>query len=97
MRLVLIALFAAMIGVAVWAWVAAPSGARFSVRWGNPPSVDGTVGKGAALAMWLVLGGIAFVGSFFAEPERGGLALAGAGLLLFLLLMEVSSVRRALR
>jgi hypothetical protein len=97
MRLVLIALFGAMIVVAAWAWVAAPSTARFSVRWGSPPALDGTVGKATALVMWLGLGAIALVGSLLAQEDGAGIAVAGAGLLAFLLVMEIASVRRAMR
>lgn len=59
--------------------------------------MDGTIGKGAGLVMWLGLGTIAFVGAFFAERDMEALALAGAGLLVFLLLMEIVSVRRMMR
>jgi hypothetical protein len=48
--------------------------------------------------MWVGLGAVAFLGSFLAERDnREGLAIAGAALLAFLLLMEVVSVRRAMR
>jgi hypothetical protein len=86
-----------MLGVALWAWVAAPKEARVSVRWGSPPALDGTVGKGTGLAMWIGLGAIAFLGSVLAERDNEALAVAGAGLLAFLLLMEVVSVRRMTR
>lgn len=97
MQILLTALFGAIVGVAVWAWAAAPSEARVSVRWGSPPALDGTVGKGAGLAMWLVLGAVAFLGSVLAARDNEPLALAGAGLLVFLLSMEVVSVRRMTR
>lgn len=45
--------------------------------------------------MWLGLGVVAFLGSFLAVGDRDGLALAGAGLLVFLLVMEIVSVRRS--
>jgi hypothetical protein len=86
-----------MVGVALWAWVAAPSTARFFVRVGNPPGFDGTVSKGTGLVMWIGLGAVAFLGSFFAEGDIEGLAIAGAGLLVFLLLMQIVSVRRMMR
>ena len=47
--------------------------------------------------MWIALGAVAFLGSFFAERDREGFALPGAGLLAFLLLMEIVSVRRLMR
>ena len=98
LTIVLIALFGAMVGVALWAWVAAPPAARFPVQVGNPPSFDGTVGKRTGLVMWIVLGAIAFVGSIVTEEDLGlGLPVAGAGLLAFLLLMEINSVRRMMR
>ncbi len=98
MLFVVIALFGAMLGVAVWAWVAAPSQQRFFVRVGNPPALDGTVSKGTGLVMWVGLGAVAFLGSLLAERDnRGGLAIAGAGLLAFLLLMEIVSLRRIAR
>ncbi len=55
MQVVVIALFGAMLGVALWAWVAAPQTARFPVRVGNPPGFDGTVGKRTDLVMWVAL------------------------------------------
>jgi hypothetical protein len=90
-------LFAGMVIVALWGWVTAPSSERFAVRAGNPPGFDGTVSKGAALIMWIVLGAVVLAGSLIAQRDNEGLALVGAGLLALLLLMEVVSVRRAIR
>lgn len=47
--------------------------------------------------MWLGLGAVAFLGSLLAERDNQVFALAGAGLLTFLLLMEIVSVRRLVR
>jgi hypothetical protein len=101
MRILLIALFAGMIAVALWAWVTAPGDRRFSVRLGNPSSLDGTLGKRTGLLVWVVLGAVVMTGSLMAEEEPegnlGALPVAGAALLVFLLLMEIVSIRRLLR
>jgi hypothetical protein len=98
MSVLLIALYIGMVAVAVWAWVVIPGEQRFSFRVGNPPSLDGTLGKRTALLMWLAQGAVVLGGSLMAaaddEADLGLLAVAGAGLLLFLLLMEIVSVRR---
>ncbi|HYO61882.1 MAG TPA: hypothetical protein VEU29_08280 [Actinomycetota bacterium] len=101
MPILLIALFAGMVAVALWAWVAAPGDRRFSARFGNPPGLDGTVDKRTGLLMWLVLGAVEMTGTLIAdadpEGDVGALPAAGAALLVFLLLMEVVSVRRLMR
>lgn len=101
MPVLLIALYVGMVAVAAWAWVVIPGGRRFSFRVGNPPSLDGTLGKATALLMWLAQGALVLGGSLMAatddEADLGLLAVAGAGLLLFLLLMQVVSVRRLQR
>lgn len=97
MRIVLIALFGAMAIVALWGWVAAPSTGRFFVRVGNPPGFDGTLSKGTGLVVWVALGAVVFVGSLLAEQDNEGLAVVGAALLAFLLLMEIVAVRRLTR
>lgn len=101
MPIVLIALFAGMVGVAVWAWLVAPAEGRFRARWGSPPSLDGTLGKRTGLLLWVGLGAVVLAGSLRAaaddEANLGGLPVAGAGLLVFLLLMEIVSVRRMMR
>jgi hypothetical protein len=97
----LIALYLGMVAVAVWAWVVIPGEQRFSFRLGSPPALDGTVRKRTALLMWLGQGAVVLVGSLMAaaddEADLGLLAVAGAGLLAFLLLMEIVSVRRLQR
>lgn len=101
MPALLIALYLAMVAVAVWAWVVIPGEQRFSFRVGAPPALDGTLGKRGALLTWLVQGAVVLAGSLMAaadeEADLGLLAAAGAGLLLFLLLMEIVSVRRLQR
>ncbi|MEA2477586.1 MAG: hypothetical protein QOC87_1785 [Actinomycetota bacterium] len=101
MPFLLIALYIGMVAVAVWAWMVVPVGQRFSFRVGAPPSLDGTLGKTAALLMWLVEGAVVLAGSLMAARDHGAnlgiLAVAGAGLLIFLLLMEIVSVRRLMR
>ncbi len=101
MPILLIALFIGMIAVALWAWVAAPGDRRFSVQVGNPPSFDATLGKRSGLLVWVLLGAVVMTGSLMAEADTeadlGWLALAGAALLVFLLLMEIHSVRRLMR
>ena len=48
--------------------------------------------------MWVGLGAIAFVGSLVSQEDFDvGILVAGAGLLAFLLLMEIVSVRRMMR
>jgi hypothetical protein len=97
-RIVVVALFVAMVIVAVWGWKAAPSTARFFVRMGNPPGLDGTVSKGTGVLTWLALGALALVGALFAdEDNRSMMEILGAVLLAFLLLMEIVSVRRLTR
>lgn len=86
-----------MAAVALWTWLRAPSTARFSVRFGAPPGLDGTVGKGAALLTWLVLGAVVLGGALLADQDDQWIAAAGVPLLAFLLLMEIVSVRRATR
>lgn len=97
MRIVLIALFGAMAVVALWAWVGAPSTGRFFVRVGNPPGFDGTLSKRTGLATWVALGAVVVVGSLLAERDNERIAVVGAALLVFLLLMEIVSVRRITR
>ena len=101
MPVLLIALFAGMVALALWTWVAAPGDRRFSVRSGNPPSLDGTLGKRTGLVVWVVLGAVVTTGSLMAgadpEGDPGALPVAGAALLVFLLLMEIVSVRRMMR
>ncbi|MDP9067528.1 MAG: hypothetical protein M3N53_04135 [Actinomycetota bacterium] len=101
MPVLLVALYTGMVAVAVWAWVVIPGEQRFSFRVGNPPSLDGTLGKRTALLMWLAQGAVVLAGSLMAaaddEANLGLLAVAGVGLLLFLLLMEIVSVRRLQR
>ena len=101
MPILLIALYIGMVAVAAWAWVVVPGEQRFSVRVGAPPSFDGTLGKRTALLMWLAQGAVVLAGSLMAatddEANLGMLAVAGAGLLIFLLLMEIVSVRRLMR
>ncbi len=101
MPILLITLFVGMVAVALWAWVAAPGDRRFSVRLGNPPSLDGTLGTRTGLLVWVVLGAVVMTGSLMAEMDPEGdlaaLPVAGAALLVFLLLMEIVSVRRLMR
>ena len=97
MQVLVIALFGAMVVVALWGWVAAPSTARLPVRWGNPPSLDGTVGKGTGLVLWIALGALPLVGSLLADEGTEVMVGLGAGLLAFLLLMEIVTVRRLVR
>jgi hypothetical protein len=97
MQVVLIAFFGAMVGVALWGWVAAPSTARFPVRWGNPPGLDGTLSKGTGLAVWVALGAVVSVSSLLLERDDLWIAVVGVPLLAFLLLMEIASVRRLVR
>jgi hypothetical protein len=101
MPILLIALFVGMVAVALWAWAAAPGERRFPVRSGAPPSLDGTVGKRTGLLVWVVLGAVVMTGSLMAEADTeadiGWLAVAGALLLVFLLLVEIVSVRRLTR
>ena len=98
MPALLIALYVGMVAVAAWGWVVIPREQRFSFRVGSPPSLDGTLGKRTALLMWLAQGAVVLGGSLMAaaddEANLGLLAVAGAGLLAFLLLMEIVSVRR---
>jgi hypothetical protein len=98
MTVFLVALYIGMIAVAVWAWVVVSPEQRFPVRIGAPPSLDGTLGKRTALLMWLAQGAVVLAGSLLAaaddEANLEMLAVAGAGLLIFLLLMEIVSVRR---
>ena len=98
MPALLIALYLGMVAVAVWAWAVIPDERRFSFRVGSPSSLDGTLRKRTALLMWLGQGAVVLVGSLMAaaddEADLGLLAVAGAGLLTFLLLMEIVSVRR---
>jgi hypothetical protein len=97
----LVALYIGMVAVALWAWVVIPGDQRFSFRVGAPPSFDGTLSKGTALLMWLAQGAVVLVGSLLAveddEANLEVLAVAGAGLLIFLLLMQIASVRRLKR
>ncbi|MGH9199505.1 MAG: hypothetical protein ACRD1T_27715 [Acidimicrobiia bacterium] len=97
MPVLLIALFVCMVAVALWGWVVTPGDRRFSVRIGAPPSFDGTVGKRTGLLVWVALGAVVTTGSLMveADPEGnlGALPAAGAGVLIFLLLMEIVSVR----
>jgi hypothetical protein len=101
MPILLIALFIAMVAVALWAWVVTPGERRFSVRVGAPPSFDGTLGKRTGLLVWVALGAAVMTGSLMAEADaeadNGALTVAGAALLVFLLLMEIVSVRRLMR
>ena len=101
MPILLITLFVSMVAVAVWAWVIAPGERRFPVRVGAPPTLDGTVGKRTGLLVWVALGALVTTGSLMAEADTDAdirwLAVAGAALLVFLLLMEIVSVRRLMR
>lgn len=101
MPILLIALFVGMVAVALWAWVGAPADRRFPVGVGAPPSLDGTLGKRTGLVVWVALGAVVMTGSLMAEADTeadiGWLAIAGAGSLAFLLLMEIVSVRRLMR
>lgn len=101
MPILLIALYVGMVAVALWAWVAAPGERRFAIQVGNPPSFDGTLGKRTGLLVWVVLGAVVVTGSLMAEADSegnlGALPVAGAALLVFLLLMEIVSVRRLMR
>ncbi|HEX2295361.1 MAG TPA: hypothetical protein VHN37_08645 [Actinomycetota bacterium] len=97
MRVALIALFTAMVIVALWGWLRARSTGRFAVRVGSPGAFDGTLSKGAGLFVWVALGAIVLVGSLLAERDDEWIAAAGAPLLAFLLVMEIVSVRRLTR
>ncbi len=97
MRIVLIALFGAMATVALWGWIAAPSPRRLPARAGNPPGFDGTLTKGVGLLVWVAFGAVVLVGSLAAERDDQWIAVAGAPLLAFLLLMQIVSVRRLTR
>jgi hypothetical protein len=101
MPILLIALFVGMVTVALRAWMVAPRERRFSVQLGAPPSFDATLGKRTGLLVWVVLGAVVTTGSLMAETDKesdlGWLAIAGAALLAFLLLMEIVSVRRLMR
>lgn len=101
MRILLIGLFVGIVAVALWAWVVAPGERRFPLRVGAPPSFDGTLGKRTGLLVWVALGAVVMTGSLMAEADteadNGGLAVAGAALLVFLLLIEIVSVRRLMR
>lgn len=91
------ALFAVIVVVALWGWVVAPSTGRFFARAGNPPGLDGTLTKGVGLVVWVALGAVVLAGSLAAERDGQWIAVAGAPLLGFLLLMEIISVRRLTR
>ena len=97
MTFLLFALFGATIGVTVWGWVGLPDSSRFPVSLGVPPSVEGTVGKGVGLALWLLIATFFFWGSLFLASQSPGMAWVGASLLTFFLLMEVHTIRRLRR
>lgn len=101
MSVLLIALYVGMVAVAVWAWVAVPGEQRFTFRMGAPPSLDGTLSKGTALSMWLIQGAVVLAGSLLAAADDDAnlemLAIAGAGLLVFLLVLEITTVWRLTR
>jgi hypothetical protein len=47
-----------------------PLNARFFVRVGNPPGLDGTVSKGTGVLTWLALGALPLIGALFADEEN---------------------------
>lgn len=83
---------AAMVGISAWGASAIRSEARFPVRVGVPTGFQGSMGKGAALTLWPVLGAVVLVGSALAEA-----AAVGLGLMAFLALLQLSTVKRAAR
>jgi hypothetical protein len=86
-------MFGLVVGVTVWGWLSLP-GSRFPVSLGVPPSVEGTVGKGVGLTLWLSISAILFAGSLSAARQSPGIAWIGAGLLAFFLFMEIHTIRR---
>jgi hypothetical protein len=94
MTILLFALFGVAIGVTVWGWRCLPVSSRFPVSFGVPPAVEGTVGKGAGLALYLLIAAFLFWGSLAAARSSSGMGWIGASLATFFLLMEVHTIRR---
>lgn len=97
MKIILSLLFAGIVGVIAWGWVAIESTHRFKASLGVPPSIEGTIGKRTNLLVRLAGGLVIFLSSITITSE--GLWLlpwAGAFLLAFFLFDASWNIKRAL-
>jgi hypothetical protein len=88
-----------MIVVSVWGGRSIRDDVRVPVRISST-GVEATVSKATALVLWPLLGGVVFFGTFLADDDGEipeGLAGLGLSLLVILLLLQLSMIRRAAR
>lgn len=97
MRILLCLLFAGIVGVTIWGWVAIEQTHRFKASLGVPPSVEATTGKRTTLLIYLGASTLIFFSSItITSAELGMLPWAGAALLAFFVLIEFWTIKRAL-
>ena len=85
--------FAGMVGQSVWGWRVIDPAYRFAARAGST-GIDFSMSKATGLVVWPLIGLVVVAGSAAGDET---IALVGATLLFFLLLMQRSSIRRTAR